>query len=368
MDLGLSEQQQLLKSTAREFLEAECPTSLVREVEGGDRGYSESLWTKMAGLGWLGLALPPEHGGSGGDATDLVVLAEEMGRALAPGPFFSSSVLCGQVLARCASPFQRETLLGGICRGELIAAMAGAFPGHGSVTAARMGGRSVLHGRVRFVPHAGVADCFVVVPTSSSGGHGAPMFVNASSPGIVSALMKSVAAHRQCEVEFRGVRVPESHRLMGVDGTGCGALREALEWAAVARCGEMVGRAEKVMEMVVDYSKSRVQFGRPVGSFQAVQHRCADLTVAVDGARLLTHQAAWKLSRGMPAGEDVSMAKAYCGSLSRRATEAGHSIFAGIAFAVEHDMHLYTARSKISEADLGDTDVHLGRIGQALAP
>ena len=368
MDLGLSEQQQLLKSTARDFLEAECPTSLVREVECSDRGYSESLWTKMAGLGWLGLALPEADGGSSGDATDLVVLAEEMGRALVPGPFFSSSVLCGQVLARCARPFQRQTLLGGICRGELIAAMVGAFPGHGPVTAVRAGGWSVLDGRVGFVPYAGAADCFLVVPTSGSGGHGAPMFVNATSQGIVSVPMKSVPAHRQCEVELRGVRVPESHRLTGVDGTGCGALREALEWATVARCGEMVGRAEKVLEMVVDYSKSRVQFGRPVGSFQAVQHRCADLTVAVDGARLLTHQAAWKLSRGMPAGEDVSMAKAYCGSLSRRATEAGHSIFAGIAFAVEHDMHLYTARSKISEADLGDTDVHLGRIGQALAP
>ena len=367
MDLGLNEQQQLLKSTAREFLEAECSTSLVREMDGSDKGYSESLWTKMAGLGWLGLALPAEHGGSGGDATDLVVLAEEMGRALVCGPFFASSVLCGQVLARCASPFQRETMLGGICRGELVAAMVGAFPGHGSVTAVRTGGWSVLDGKVGFVPYAGVADCFVVVPTSASGGQGSPMVVNVRSPGIVSVPMKSVPAHRQHQVEFRDVKVPESHRLAGVAG-GCGALQEALEWATVAQCGEMVGRAERVLEMVVDYSKSRVQFGRPIGSFQAVQHRCADLTVAVDGARLLTHQAAWRLSRGMPAGDDVSMAKAYCGSLSRRATEAGHSIFAGIAFAVEHDMHLFTARSKISEASLGDTDVHLGRVGQALAP
>jgi alkylation response protein AidB-like acyl-CoA dehydrogenase len=178
--------------------------------------------------------------------------------------------------------------------------------------------------------------------------------------------MKSVGAHRQYEIEFRDVKVPESQHLTGAAGGG--ALSEALDWATVAQCGEMVGRAERVLEMVVDYSKSRVQFGRPIGSFQAVQHRCADLRVAVDGARLLTHQAAWKLSRGTPAGEDVSMAKAYCGSLSRRATEAGHSIFAGIAFAREHDMHLYTARSKISEANLGDTDAHLARIGKPLAP
>ena len=366
MDLGLSERQQLLKNTAREFFEAECPTSLVRETEGADRGYSEELWMKMAGLGWLGLALPTDHGGSGGDATDLVVLVEEMGRALAPGPFLTSSVLCGQVLARGGSPSQRETLLAGICRGELIAAMAGALPGHGPIKAARADGCWVLDGKVSFVPYAGAADRFVVVPTSASGDRGTPILVDARSPGIASTPMKSIAAHRQYEIEFRDVKVPESQHLTGAAAGG--ALSEALDWATVAQCGEMVGRAEKVLEMVVDYSKSRVQFGRPIGSFQAVQHRCADLRVAVDGARLLTHQAAWKLSRGTPAGEDVSMAKAYCGSLSRRATEVGHSIFAGIAFAREHDMHLYTARSKMSEANLGDTDAHLARIGKPLAP
>ena len=193
MDLGLSEQQQLLKSTAREFLQAECPTSLVREMEGGDKGYSESLWTKMAGLGWLGLALPEADGGSGGDATDLVVLAEEMGRALAPGPFFSSSVLCGQVLARCAGPFQRDTLLGGICRRR-------ADSGHGRrlprprLGDRRRGGRLGRSWTAACVscPMPGVADCFVVVPTSGSGSRGVPMFVNARSHGIVSAPMKSV--------------------------------------------------------------------------------------------------------------------------------------------------------------------------------
>ena len=363
MDLGLSEQQQLLKNAAREFLEAECPTSLVREIEGGGKGYSEALWMKMAGLGWLGLALPTEHGGSGGDATDLVVLAEEMGRALVPGPFLISSVLCGQTLARRGSPIQKETLLGMICRGDLIAAMAGALPGHGSVTAMKADGCSVLNGTVGFVPYAGAAGCFVVVPTLDSGDQGVPMVVDASSPGIASTSMESVSAHRQCEIRFRDVKVWESAYL-----TGGAGLSEALDWATIAQCGEMVGRAEKVLEMVVDYSRSRVQFGRPIGSFQAVQHRCADLRVAVDGARFLTYQAAWRLSRRMPAGDGVSMAKAYCGSLSRRATEAGHSIFAGIAFAVEHDMHLYTARSKISEANLGDTDVHLVRIGEHLAP
>ena len=367
MDLGLSEQQQLLKNTAREFLEAECSVSLVRELEPTDKGYSEALWMKMAGLGWLGLALPVEHGGSGGDIIDLVVLAEEMGRALVPGPFLTSSVLCGQTLARGGSQDQKG-LLGEICSGELVVAMAGQTAAHGSgVTVAKVDGGSVLNGAVPFVPYGGAAGYFVVVPTSDSGEQGAPILVSAESPGVVCTPMESVPARRQCEIRFRDVEVPESADLGG--GTeGRAALSEALAWATVAQCGEMVGRAEKVLEMVVDYSKVRKQFGRPIGSFQAVQHRCADLRVAVDGARLLTQQAAWKLSGKMPAAEDVSMAKAHCGSASRQATETGHSIFAGIAFAVEHDMHLYTTRAKISEANLGDTDVHLGRIGEHLAP
>lgn len=164
--------------------------------------------------------------------------------------------------------------------------------------------------------------------------------------------MESMPAFRQYELRFWNVRVLENAAL-GVGMDGCTALSEALNWATVVQCGEMVGRAEKVLELVVDYSKVRVQFGRPIGSFQAVPHRCADLRVAVDGARLLTHQAAWKLSRGAPAMESVSMAKAHCGAMSRYATEMGHSIFAGIAFAMEHDMHRYTVRSKISEANQG---------------
>ena len=368
MDMGFNERQQILSRTAREFLEAECPTSLVRELEVSDKGYSEALWLKMAGLGWLGLALPTEHGGSGGDLADLVVLAEEMGRALVPGPFLASSVLCGQTLARGGRHDQRELPLGAMCRGELVVVMAGQRAGLGSgVTVAKTDGGWVLNGTVPFVPYAGAAGYFVVVPASDSGERGAPMLVGAESPGIECTPMESMPAIRQYELRFRDVRVRQS-AAVGPGTEGRTALSEALDWATVVQCGEMVGRAEKVLEMVVDYSKVRVQFGRPIGSFQAVQHRCADLRVAVDGARLLTHQAAWKLSRGAPAAESVSMAKAHCGSMSRQATEAGHSIFAGIAFAMEHDMHLYTTRSKISEANQGDTDVHLGRIGERLAP
>ena len=366
MDLGLSEQQQILKRTARQFLEAECPTSLVRELEGSEKGYSTDLWTKMAGLGWLGLGLPPEHGGSGGDLLDLAVLGEEMGRALVPGPFLTSTVLCGQTVAHGGSQDQKDRLLGAMCRGDLVVTMVRGDPDKGSIEEAKDdAGGHVLNGTVPFVPYAGAADYFVVAPTSDSEGKDSPILVEARRPGVVSTPMESVAGYRQYEVRLRDVLVPVDAAI-GEGSEGRRAMSEALDWATVFQCAEMVGRAEKVLEMVVDYSKVRVQFGRPIGSFQAVQHRCADLRVSVDGARLVTHQAAWMLSRGMPAAEEVSIAKAHAGSLSRQAVVAGHSIFAGIAFTVEHDMQLYTMRSKIAEANLGDTDVHLARIGEYL--
>ncbi len=140
------------------------------------------------------------------------------------------------------------------------------------------------------------------------------------------------------------------------------------EGAIVLQCAETLGRAQKVLEMVVEYASNRVQFGRPIGTFQAVQHRCADLKVAVDGGRMLTYQAAWRLDQGMPADEHVAMAKAQAGTLSRTATEAGHSIFAGISFTVEHDRPLYSARAKIAEASLGDTEYHLDQLAATMEP
>ena len=364
--MGLNEQQEILKRTAREFLEAECPTSLVREIEAGERGYSPELWKKMSELGWLGMALPPEHGGGGGNLVDQVVLFEELGRAIVPSPILTSTVLSGQTLLRGASEEQKGRLIPGIAGGDTVVTVATTGTGAGldgvapTVNGVIEGGHFVINGTAIFVPYAHLAE-YILCPVETTDGQ-TLFLMESQTPGITMTLLESVANYKQHEVHFNDVIVPEEN-MIGQVGLGADPLRKAGEWATVVQCGELVGRAEKVLEMVVEYSKVRVQFGRAIGSFQAVQHRCADLRVAIDGARLLTHQAAWKLSEGQPGSLEVSMAKAYAGSVSRQATVAGHSIFAGIAFAVEHDMQLYTMRSKIGEANLGDTDFHLDRVG-----
>ena len=398
MDMGLSEQQELLRRSAREFLDAESPITQARVLEDSESGYSPELWKQMAALGWLGLGFPPQYGGSGGDPVDQAVLFEEIGRAILPSPILPSMVLSGQAILNAGNEEQKVRLLGGIGRGDVIVTLALDEPGAGladgglKAHAAPDGGDYVINGTKLFVPYAHVADYILCVAsisdnTSAEGGKthleqvpDAPVtqrptpakgrvslfLVDTSSPGITITLLESMAKYKQHEVEFRDVRVPTSDAL-GESGQGWGPLAKAIEWATVAQCGEMVGRAQKVLDMVVEYSKLRVQFGRPIGSFQAVQHRCADLMVAVDGARLITYQAAWKLGEGLPCSEDISIAKAHAGSASRQAAVAGHSIFAGIAFTVEHDMQLYTMRSKIAEANLGNTDFHLGRVGEYLA-
>jgi alkylation response protein AidB-like acyl-CoA dehydrogenase len=252
--------------------------------------------------------------------------------------------------------------------------------GHGDLRLTAADGGYVLNGALLFVPYAHVAH--YVLCAAGPGGNGgaarplepgrlpedAPVpgaslfLVDTGSPGVTVTLMESVAGYKQHEVLFQDVTVP-GERMLGHPGRGHAPLSSAREWATVVQCAEMVGRAQKILEMVVEYSKARVQFGRPIGAFQAVQHRCADLKAAVDGAQLVTHRAAWKVTQGLPCSEDIAMAKAGAGALSRQAVTAGHTIFAGIAFTLDHDMHLYTQRSKVAEANFGDTDHHLDRLG-----
>ena len=221
-----------------------------------------------------------------------------------------------------------------------------------------------------FVPYAHVADTMVCV-AGLQGSTVATEFltvfmVDLSAPGVTATPMESIADYKQHRVRLQEVRVGRED-VLGQVGGAAHALAKAQDWATVTQCAEIIGRAEKILEMVVEYSHNRVQFGRPIGSFQAIQHQCADLRVAVDGARLVTYQAAWKLEQGLPWAEDVSVAKACAGNLSRQAVATGHGIFAGIAFTVEHDMQLYTMRSKIAEANLGDSDFHLDRLADAMA-
>jgi alkylation response protein AidB-like acyl-CoA dehydrogenase len=375
MDLSLNEGQKMLKNTARRFLEKECPKSLVREVATSDKGYSPQLHLKMAELGWLGMGIPEEYGGIGGDFIDLVILYEEMGRALVPGPHFITSIVCVSAILDAGTEEQKTAMLPRIADGQLLLTLAqyeldGGY-GAASITlpAVQEGPDYVLDGVKLFVPFAHVADYFICATRTGKGDldkDGITLFlVDARTPGISHSPLVTIADDKQSEVVFQNVRVPASN-MLGPPGGGWNILQKAVQKGIVMQCAEMVGGAEKAMEMAIDYSKQRIQFGRPIGSFTAIQHSCADMVVYVEGARCITYEAACKICDGDRLAREAHMAKAFAGNAYRLVTSGCHQIFGGVGYMVDHDMHLYYRRAKALELALGDVDYHVRELADRL--
>lgn len=375
MDLGFSEEQEMLRKTARDFLQTECPTTLVKEMADDEKGYTPELWAKMAELGWMGLALPEEYDGMGMSFLDLSVLLEEMGRACLPGPFFSTVVLGGFTIIEAGNEEQKKDLLPKIATGEVILAMALTEPSASydaaSVTVQAVPDKDdyIINGTKLFVENAHIADYMVCVTRTKDGSSaedGITLFiVDGKSPGISTTVLKTIAGDKQCEVIFDNVRVPKKNILGKLD-KGWPVVAKMLEMAAVAKCAEMVGGAQAALDMSVAYAKERIQFGRPIGSFQAIQHHCANMVTDVDGSRFITYQAAWKVSEGLPATMEVSMAKAWVSEAYRRVTQLGHQIHGGIGFCMDHDMPLYFKEAKAAESTFGNADWHREIVAQQL--
>lgn len=375
MDLGLSEPQEMLRKMARDFLATECPKSLVREMEGDEKGYPEQLWQHMAELGWMGLPFPEEYGGEGGDFLDLAVLLEEMGRACLPGPFFATVVLGGLTVLDAGSEEQKRVYLPAIAEGKTISTLALTEPGGmyalGDITleARPEKGQYVITGTKLFVPDAHVADLIICVARTEKGNQpeeGITLFlVNRESHGVTCEVLSSLAKDKLCEVVFNDVVVPVQD-VLGHVGQGWSQLRKVLQRAAVAKSIEMVGGAQQVLEMTVAYAKERVQFDRPIGSFQAIQHHCANMALDVDSARFLAYQAAWKLNHGLSCEMEVAAAKAWTSDAYRRISSLGHQVHGAIGFTLDHDMQLYSRRAKAAEAAFGDADFHREAIAQML--
>lgn len=362
MDLALNESQEMLRRTAREFLEANCPTTLLREMEASDKGYSPELWRNMAELGWLGLSLPTEYGGEGGNAVDQLVLSEEMGRALLPSPYLTSVAACGRLVSLGGSPSQQSEMLPEMTQGKLILSLAvDDKGGERSIKVTKEDGVYRLNGVKTFVPFANSADLLICVAGGPKDGDVSLCLVAADVDGVTIESQASIAGYPQARVEFRNVAIGVENILGGV-GEGGEALAKALEWATLVQCGEMVGRGRKILEMVLDYAKTRVQFGRPIGAFQAIQHQLADLRVAVDAAELIAYRAACSMAEGRDCGEEIALAKASADEMSRMSTVVGHGVYAGISYTVEHDMQLYSARNRLAEAESGGALAQIDRI------
>ena len=367
MDLGLNEIQQMLKNSAREFLAQECPLTLVREMEAEERGYTDELWRQLAGLGWTGVAFPEQYGGTGGDFLDLAVLLEETGRALLPGPFFATVVLGGLTILDAGTAAQKQEILPGLCSGQLLLTLAlteasATYEPWGiAATATREGGAFRIDGAKLFVPQAHTADLLLVAARtaeSADPAQGITLFlIPANAAGLTINPLATISADRQCEVILEGVQAPAAAVLGAVD-EGWPLIRRALQRAVVGQCLEMLGGAAAVLEMTVEYAKQRAQFGRPVGTFQAVQHHCANMATDVEGCRHIAYQAAWKITSGEPAEREVAMAKAWVSSAYQRVCNLAHQCHGAIGFTKEHDLQLYTRRAKVQELSYGDANWH----------
>ena len=372
MDLGLNETQQMLKNSAREFLDAECPDTLVREMEEDERGYTPELWGKLAEQGWLGLIFPESYGGVGLSFLDLSVLLEEMGRAMLPGPFFSTVVLGGMTIMDAGSEEQKQEYLPRIAEGQIIVTLALTEPSARwdaagvQLIATPSGDGYTLNGTKLFVPNGHISDYLVVAARTGSGDEDVTLFVVArDAAGITQTVLKTIASDRQSEVVFENVQAPAS-TVLGEVNAGWSTIAKVLDWGAIGKCAEMSGGGQQVLDMTVEYAKQRTQFGRPIGSFQAIQHHCANMATDVEGSRYITYQAAWRLSEGLPARREVAMAKAWVSDAYRRVCALGHQSHGAIGFTKEHNMQLYSRRAKAAELAFGDSDYHLESVASSI--
>jgi alkylation response protein AidB-like acyl-CoA dehydrogenase len=379
MDIGFSEEQELLRETARKFLETQSDSRFVRARMAEPAAVSNEFWQKLAEQGWLGIVYPEEEGGSGLGLVDLVVLMEEMGRRVMPGPFLSTVLLGGAAIAEAGSPDQRREWLPRIAAGERKAALAWTEPqlrwdAAGITLPAReTAGGFTLSGDKLFVGDAHLADVLVIAARTRDGStmeDGVSLFlVPRETPGLTVSVMPTIDETRKlCEVRLDNVALPAS-ALLGEEHQGWAPLARVAARATVALCAEMCGGAQQVLDMTVDYAKLRVAFGKPIGSYQGVKHQAADMLVALENAKSLTYYAAWALDEDEPdAPLAVAMAKAASSDMARKVAGAGIQLHGGIGMTWEHDLQLYFKRAKASEVAFGDATWHRERVARLFNP
>jgi alkylation response protein AidB-like acyl-CoA dehydrogenase len=374
MDLRFTETQEILKKMARDFLTTECPKTLVRKLEQSEEGYSPEVWKKMAELGWMGLIIPEEYGGMGYTFQDLVVLLEEIGRNILPGPLIATVTSTFPVL-EAGTEEQKKDLLPKVARGELILTTAlleteGVFDASGiAVRAAPKGNDFIINGTKLFVEMAHVANYILCVARTKDGASpekGITLFiVDSKTPGISCEVMPTIAADKLCEVRFKDVAVPKKNILGKLD-EGWPIVEMMLRKGAIAKCAESLGAIETCVEMTVAYSKERVQYDRPIGAFQALQHIMADMWTAMETSRYLVYEAAWMESEGLPCAKEASMAKAYVNEVYKDVSKWAVRVHGAIATSADHDIPLYYRRSKAADIAFGGTDFHREIVAQKI--
>jgi alkylation response protein AidB-like acyl-CoA dehydrogenase len=364
VDFALNEQQEMMQKLARGFLASEYPEKVLRAVVKDEKGFTPELWQKMAAINLTGLSLPEEYGGVG-DFLDLTVVLEEMGKVCFINPFFATIVLGAGAIMAAGNDEQKKRYLPGIVEGKSIVTLAVVGPAGKyaadavEMKAARQGTDFIIDGTSLFVPDARVADAVVCAARTDDD---ITLFIVAiNSTGIAVRPLQTIAGDKLCEVKFDGVRASEKE-VLGEVGKGWRYIERVLERANVALCAEMVGLAGQALKMTLDYAKERMAFGHPIGAFQSIQHRCADMLVDVDGSRLATYQAAWRISEGLPASRETAIAKAWVSQACRRVMASAHQVHGAIGFSEDHILHFYTKKASADESSFGDVNYQLEKI------
>ncbi|MBA2257073.1 MAG: acyl-CoA/acyl-ACP dehydrogenase [Thermoleophilaceae bacterium] len=359
MDLALSDEQQMLATSASAFVERWCPPARVRQIAADPLGHDPELWRAMASLGWAGLPIADTHGGSGGGVLELAVLCEALGRGPVPSPIVVSTTLAALPIAWAGHDEQRDTWLPALSSGEAIGSLALVEPGgHDEWDEPGLHGGPALRGTKLLVPWAGTADVLLV--DTVDGLH----LVELRRGGTTSERHDDLGADPLFVVEL--CDAPAEPLGAGGREGHVPVLRRALDCAAVVQLAYVVGAAERALEMTVQHACDRHQFGRPIGSFQAVAHRCVDMRTDLDACRYLAYRAAWALDRGGPADLEVAAAKAYGNESLRRILVHAHQVHGAIGFSTEHDLHLFTRCAKSFELSYGSTTRHLDRVATTM--
>jgi alkylation response protein AidB-like acyl-CoA dehydrogenase len=360
MDMGFTSEQEILRKSIAEFLSKECPYERVKELEESAEGYSPELWLKIAELGWLEMILPEEYGGFGDPFTNMVIVLEEIGRAAFPSPFFSTIIQCGLIILEGGTDEQKRTLLGQIAKGKLIMAQAryeedASYLKSGiNMRAEASGNGYILNGTKMFVNDANIAQKLIVAARTKD--TGITLFlVDAKDPGITISKMPTIAMDNSCEVLFKDVTV-SGENIIGNPGKGWEILEKISAKAMVAKAAEMIGGCKASINMTADYAKKRIQYGKPIGGFQIIQHYMANMLLGYDTSFNYLYKVAWMIDEDMKCAKEASALKAQVNEQYKFITERSVQIHGGVGTTREFNPGLFYRRAKAFEFAEGDTD------------
>lgn len=376
MDLANSEFQEMLRTSARDFLDEQCPITVIREMAEKNNDHSPELWKEVSKLGWTGLVIPEEYQGGGNGFVELSLLLEEMGRACFTGPFFSTTVFGALPVIDLGTDAQKGKYLPEIAGGSSIFTLAlvesidihDANSINVSAHAVDNNGYEI-NGVKLMVPYADIADyllCVARTDDRAGAEDGITLFiVDAKSQGISHKSSRNISDKKLSEVTFERVKVP-TENILGERDKGWIEVQKMLGRAALANCFEMLGAMQRMLDMTVQYIKGRKRFGRPIGSFQTAQHYCTRMLIGIQGARLSCSLAAWQLSEGLPATKEIAVAKTWTNEAGEEVIRLSHQLNGSIGLCMEHDLPFFTKRVKEGHMTYGSTDYYREAIAREL--